>query len=112
MKQKWLIVGILAVLMLLVCVAGILAVASTREFLYSSETPFQETIEKTFTVDGPATLDLENVCGNTTVTGSAGNQVQVTAQMQSWGKDEEDARRQVEVQMTQQGNRITIRVVY
>jgi DUF4097 and DUF4098 domain-containing protein YvlB len=45
------------------------------------------------------------------VTGSDGDNVEVIARLDLWGSDEEDARRQVDVQMTQVGNRITVRVL-
>ena len=117
MKRKWWIVGVLVFLELLVC-AGILltmwvgrtALGGVR-FFYRADTHVEETVEKTFVVDGPAVLDLEADFSDVTVTGSEGDEVQVTASLSLWGSDEEDARRQVDVQMTQEGNRITVRVV-
>jgi len=117
MKRKWWIVGILVFLELLVC-GGILltlwvgrtALGGVR-FFYRADTHLEETVEETFVVDGPAVLDLEAEFGDVTVTGSKGDEVEVIARLSLWGSDEEDARQQVEVQMTQEGNRINVRVV-
>ncbi len=117
MKRKWWIVGILVILELLVC-GGILltlwagrAIFQRARFFYRADTHVEETVDKTFVVDGPAVLDLEAMAGNVTVTGGTESEVQVTARLSLWGADEEDARQQLEVKMTQEGNRIIIRVV-
>jgi len=117
MKRKWWIVGILVFLELLICVAILLTLWVGRtafegiRFFYRADTHVEETVEETFFVDGPAVLDLEAEFGDVTVTGSEGDEVEVTARLNLWGSDEEDARRQVDVQMTQEGNRINVRVV-
>jgi len=117
MKRKWWIVGILVFLELLVCGGILLTLWVGRtafggvRFFYRADTHVEETVQETFVVDGPAFLDLEAVSGNVTVTGSAGDEVEVIARLSLWGADEEDARRQVDVQMDQEGNRITVRVV-
>ena len=117
MKRKWWIVGILVFLELLVCVALSLTLWAGRtafervRFFYRADTHVEETVEETFFVDGPAVLDLEAVSGNVTVTGGTEDEVQVIARLSLWGADEEDARQQVDVQMTQEGNRINVRVV-
>jgi len=117
MKRKWWIVGILVFLELLICVAILLTLWVGRtafegiRFFYRADTHVEETVEETFFVDGPAVLDLEAEFGDVTVTGSEGDEVEVTARLNLWGSDEDDARRQVDVQMTQEGNRINVRVV-
>jgi DUF4097 and DUF4098 domain-containing protein YvlB len=117
MKRKWWIVGTLVILELLVCGGMLLALWAGRtvfqgaRFFYRADTHVEETVEKTFVVDGPAVLDLEAMAGNVTVTGGTDSEVQVTASLSLWGADEEDARQQLDLQMTQEGNRITIRVV-
>jgi DUF4097 and DUF4098 domain-containing protein YvlB len=117
MKRKWWIVGILVFVELLVCGGILLTLWVGRtafggiRFFYSADTHLEETLEKTFVVDGPAVLDLEAEFGDVTVTGSEGDEVQVIAELSLWGADEEDARRQVDVQMTQDGNRVNVRVV-
>jgi DUF4097 and DUF4098 domain-containing protein YvlB len=117
MKRKWWIVGILALLELVVCVvilmtfwAGRAAFGEVR-FFYVADTHVEETLEETFAVDGPAVVDLMADYGDVTVTGSGVDEVEVVARLSLWGADEEDARRQVDVQMSQHGNRITVRVV-
>jgi DUF4097 and DUF4098 domain-containing protein YvlB len=117
MKRKWWIVGILVLLELVVCAvilmtfwAGWDAFGEVR-FFYVADTFVEETLEETFAVDGPAVVDLTSDYGDVTVTGSEGDEVEVVARLILWGEDEEDARRQVDVQMTQRGNRIAIRVV-
>jgi DUF4097 and DUF4098 domain-containing protein YvlB len=116
MKRKWWIVGILVLLELLICGAILLALWAGRtafkkvRFFYTADTRVEETVERTFVVDGPAVLDLEADFGDVTVTGSSGDEVEVVARLRLWGADEEDARRQVDVQMIQEGNRITVRV--
>lgn len=117
MKRKRWIVGILALLELVVCVVILLTFWTGRvafegaRFFYVTDAHVEETLEETFVVDGPAILDLEADFGDVTVTGSEGVEVEVVARLSLWGADEEDARRQVDVQMTQEGNRIIIRVV-
>jgi DUF4097 and DUF4098 domain-containing protein YvlB len=117
MKRKWWIVGILVILELLVCGGMLLALWAGRtvfqgaRFFYRADTHVEETVEETFVVDGPAVLDLETMAGNVTVTGGTQSEVQVTARLSLWGADEEDARQQLDLQMAQEGNRITIRVV-
>ena len=117
MRRKWWIVGILVLLELLVCGGILLTLWTGRtafggaRFFYRADTHVEETVEETFVVDGPTVLDLETVSGNVTVIGGTGDEVQVTARLSLWGENEEDARRQAEVQMTQEGNRITVRVV-
>lgn len=117
MKRKWWIVGILVLLELLVCGGILLVLWAGRSafegvrFFYRADTHVEETLEETFLVDGPAALDLEAVAGNVTLTGGSEDEVQVIARLSLWGADEEDARQQLDVQMTQEGNRITIRVV-
>jgi len=90
--------------------AGQEAFGEVRLF-YIADTHIEETMEETFVVEGPAVLDLTNDYGDATVTSSEGDEVEIVARMNLWGADEEDARRQVDVQMTQHGNRITIRTV-
>ena len=117
MKRKWWIVAILVFLELLVCGGILLTLWLGRtafggvRFFYRADTHLEETVEETFVVDGPAVLDLEADFGHVTVTGSQGTEVQVIAELSLWGSDEEDARQQVDVQMTQDGNRINVRVV-
>ena len=107
MKRKWWIVGILVLLKLLVCGGILLTLWAGRtafggiRFFYRADTHIEETVGETFVVDGPAVLDLEAVAGNVTVTGGTEDEVQVTARLSLWGADEEDARQQVDVQMTQ-----------
>jgi DUF4097 and DUF4098 domain-containing protein YvlB len=117
MKRKWWIVGILVLVEVLVC-AGILAMAwniggtfGDVRFLYLADTCIEETIEETFEVDGPVTLDLEGVSDSAVVMGDARDRVQLTARLSACGEDEEDARQKADVQINQNGNRITIRVV-
>jgi len=117
MKRKWWIVGILVLLELLVCGGILLTMWVGRtafegvHFFYRADTHVEETVEETFVVDGPAVLDLEADFGDVTVTGSEGDEVEVIARLSLWGSDEEDARRKVDVQMSQEGNRINMRVV-
>jgi DUF4097 and DUF4098 domain-containing protein YvlB len=117
MKRKWWIIGILVFLELLVCGGIFLTMWVGRtafggiRFFYRADTHVEETVEKTFVVDGPAVLDLEVEFGDVTVMDSKGDEVEVTARLSLWGSDDEDARRQVDVQMTQEGNRINVRVV-
>jgi DUF4097 and DUF4098 domain-containing protein YvlB len=117
MKRKWWIVGILVFLELLACAGILLTMWAGRtafggiRFFYRADTHIEETVEKTFVVDGPAVLALETELGHVTVTGSEDDEVHVTARLSLWGADEEDARQQVDVQMTQEGNGINVRVV-
>lgn len=116
MKRKWLIVGILGFLQLLVC-ASIIAVvwiggkaSGDVRFFYVTDTHIVETVEETFEVDGPAILDLESPTSDVNVTIGEGDAVEITATLDLWGIDEEDARQQLDVQMRQEGNRIIVRI--
>ncbi len=124
MKRKWWIVGALVLLELLVCGGILMTMWAGRtafegvRFFYT-DIHVEEAVEESFVVDGPAILDVNNPFGDVTVTGSDGDpsagsghgEVEVTARLSLWGEDEDDARRQVDVQMTQEGNRITVHVV-
>jgi DUF4097 and DUF4098 domain-containing protein YvlB len=116
MKSKWWIVGALVFVTLLVCAGIILVLWNSRVALdnlrlfYRTDTHIEETLDETFIVDGPVTLNLESDFSSATVTGSDQEQVAVFARMNLWGSDEEDARSQLDVQLTQEGNHITIRV--
>jgi DUF4097 and DUF4098 domain-containing protein YvlB len=115
-KRKWWVVGILVFLELLVC-GGILLIlwvgrATFEEvrFFYLADVHIEETVEETFAVDGPAVLDLDADFSNVTVTGGDTDEIVVIARLNLWGSSEEDARQQVNVQMAQEGNRVTVRV--
>ncbi len=116
MRRKWWIVGGLVFLELLVC-AGIIVLAwrgrsafDGVRFFYVSDTHVEETIEETFKVDGAPILDVDVSSDDVTVTGGTEGEVEVVAHLSLWGEDEEDARQQLDVKMSQEGNRITIRV--
>lgn len=116
MKRKWLIVGVLGFLQLLVC-ASIIAVvwiggqaSGGMRFFYVTDTHIVETVEETFTVDGPAILDVEGSSCDANVMVSESDEVEITATLDLWGADEEDARQQLDVQMRQEGNRISVRI--
>ena len=115
MRRKWWIAGGLILLEVLVC-AGIVAVVwsargslSGVRFFYVTDTRIEETVEETFEVDGPATLDLESDFGDVVVLPSDGDQVEILAQLDLWGADEEDARQQIDLQMSQEGDTIIVR---
>ncbi len=117
MKTKWWIVGTLVFLSLIVCAGIIFVLWNSRialgniRLFYSTDTHIEKTLEETFIVDGPVTLNLESDFSNATVTGSDQEEVEVIARLDLWGSDEDDAHKQLDVQMTQEGNHITIRVV-
>ncbi|MCP4537555.1 MAG: DUF4097 domain-containing protein [Chloroflexi bacterium] len=114
MKRKWWIVGGLVLVELLICGIIVLTLWTGRgtfggvRFFYVTDTHVEEMVEGTFAVDGPAALSLDAEFGDVTVIGSDGDDVEVTAWLNLWGSDEQDARQQVDVQMTQEGNQITI----
>ena len=115
MKRKWLIVGILGFLQLLVC-AGIIAVVwisgqslGKARFFYVADTHVVQTVEETFAVDGPATLDV-SASSDVNVIVGAGDDVEVTATLDLWGEDEEDARQQLDVQMYQEEGRVVVSI--
>jgi DUF4097 and DUF4098 domain-containing protein YvlB len=116
MKRKWWIVGILVFSELLVCGGILLTLWAGRatfegvRFFYLADVHVEETVEKTFAVDGPAVLDLDTDFSDVTVTGGDTDEIVVIARLSLWGSNEEDARQQVDVQMTQEGNRVTVRV--
>lgn len=118
MKRKWWIVGVLAALELAVCTGIVVLLWSGRSrldrvrFFYVSDTYVEDAIEKTFSVDGPAILDVDVAADDVTVTGRTEGEIRVVAWLHLWGEDEQDAREQMEVKMTQEGNRVIIRVEY
>jgi DUF4097 and DUF4098 domain-containing protein YvlB len=116
MRRKWWIVGVLVFLELLVCASIVVLVRAGWSrfdgvrFFYASDTHVEDTIEQTFAVDGPAALDVAVFPDDVTVTGGTEGEIEVVARLSLWGEDEEDAREQVDVTMTQEGNRVTVRV--
>jgi DUF4097 and DUF4098 domain-containing protein YvlB len=116
MRRKWWIVGGLVLLELLVCGGILLTLWAGRvtfegvRLFYLTDVHVEETVEKTFAVDGPAVLDLDADFSDVTVTGGDTDEIAVIARSSLWGSSEEDARQQVDVQMTQEGNRVTVRV--
>jgi DUF4097 and DUF4098 domain-containing protein YvlB len=116
MKRKWWIVRALVFVNLLVCAGIIFVLWNSRvvfgnlRLFYRTDTHVEETLDETFVVDGPVTLNLDSDFSNVMVTGSDQEQVDVNASLDLWGSDEEDARNQLVVHMSQEGNHITIRV--
>ena len=71
-----------------------------------------ETIEKTFTLDGPAHLQLRNVSGDSRITVGADGEIGVRARKRVRGASEERAKRlleNVEIRMEQSGNEVSVR---
>ncbi|MCL4812868.1 MAG: DUF4097 family beta strand repeat protein [Vicinamibacteraceae bacterium] len=67
---------------------------------------------KTFTVSGDTTVTVGNFVGNVTVTGGPGNEVKLEIVKRAWGKDEAEAKRQLEaarVSVNQHTGRLEIR---
>jgi hypothetical protein len=116
MKRKWWTAAILVFLEILVCGGILLTVWGSQTALgmvrlfYKADTHVEEVMEETFPVGRKAVLDVENRFGDVTVTGGEGSEVEIVAYLDLWGTDEEDARRQVDVNMTREGNRVNIRV--
>ena len=115
MRLKWLIVIPLLFLELLVCGAIVLALwggLSANGLSHWGSVTVEETQEWTFTTAGPPSLDAQTVAGDIRVTGTGGDEVQVVAHLRTWGWSQEQARRQLRVEATQDGDQITVRVIH
>ncbi len=69
--------------------------------------------EQSFSVSTPAVLDVDNAFGDITVTGGTGSQVVVTAHKTAWGATQADAEaalKDIQVVITQEGGKVTVRV--
>lgn len=73
---------------------------------------YSETVERTFTVDGPARLQLRNVSGLSRLTVGADGEIRVSARKRVRGASEDRAKRlleNVEIRMEQSGNDVSVR---
>lgn len=74
-----------------------------------------ERFSRTVRIGREGTLDLANVAGAIVITGGGGNDVVIDAVKRTRNPNEEDARnrlREVEIQVTENSNRVEVRTVY
>jgi len=125
MKLKWIIIPILLLAELGLCAAivavswgGIARIQTTgvrwplRMFQLNTVSAEADE-EQHFTVDGSATLNVENSNGKITVTGGAGDTIDISAHKTAWGANQADADEALatlKVTATQKGNVFTIQV--
>jgi len=122
-RSKWIVAGILILVLGVLCV-GILAITwfalgpSVSGGLNIGDVNLatvsaKATEQKSFTVSGQATLDLDTTFGDVRVTGGEGDQIRVTADKKAWGRNQAEAEKALQdlvVTMTQDGSMVTVRV--
>jgi DUF4097 and DUF4098 domain-containing protein YvlB len=129
MKSKWITVVIVLLALLAVCAAivaigaifflapirvGGIQLGSTQILNVTAEA----TEQQSFQVEGPAALDLENVFGDVQITAATDEtqkEIQVTAHKVAWGSNQgaaEAALEELKVIMTQEGDRLTVKVEF
>ncbi len=127
MKNKWAVVLILIVALVVVCVAiaviGALMFVPIRSRTVriidnqpSLNVAAQAVEEHTFTVSGQTILNLTNYAGDIHIqadNSGVKSEIQVSAQKQAWGTDQNTADAALEklkIEMSQDGNNVTIQV--
>jgi DUF4097 and DUF4098 domain-containing protein YvlB len=123
MRAKWLIVAGLILAEVGVCAAiGLVSWGGLRwardtglrfELVADDRVSAEAVEEQRFSVTGPATLNLDNLVGSVTITGSAGSEIVVVAHKTAWGRDQaqaEAALAAITVGLAQTGDRLTITV--
>lgn len=123
MKSKWLIAGILIVVLVGLCAASLfagwqglqMAQASGLRFrgLGANTVKAQATEEKTLTVSGPVILTVENDFGNVSVQSGTDGQVAIQAEKTVWGNSDADAQaalKELQVIIEQDGNTVHLSV--
>ena len=121
MQRKWLVASVLFLAEL--AVLGGIIVASRNGLSWQSvfglrfgdfaSISAQSDDNQSFSVSGPAALDLSDQTGAITVTGGSGSQIMVQAHKAAWGADQAGAATALaalKVTMTQVGNVVTIKV--
>jgi DUF4097 and DUF4098 domain-containing protein YvlB len=120
MRNKWIIVSILIVVLLLLCGASLFAVwqgfrmAQTGGFSLSvqrNQVKVEGMEEKTLQVNGPVNLTLNNDYGDVSVTSGTDGQVYIKAEKTGWGPNEAQAQKaldSLEINIEQNGNNIQI----
>ncbi len=121
MQKKWLIAAILIVCLLGICGLTVLIVASTYRYISASGVHLSLQIQdisaeadenRSFNVESPAVLIVENPNGQTTIIGGE-SQIAVQAHKTAWGPDKETAEQALsdfQVEMTQDGNTVRVTV--
>jgi DUF4097 and DUF4098 domain-containing protein YvlB len=120
MRNKWIIVSILIVVLLLLCGASLFAiwqgfrVAKAGGFslnIQNNQVKVEDIEEKTLQVSGPVNLTLNNDYGDVSVTSGSDGQVYIKAEKTGWGPNEAQAQKaldSLEVNIEQNGNNIQI----
>jgi DUF4097 and DUF4098 domain-containing protein YvlB len=127
MRTKWIVAIILGLALLALCAAiATIGIFTLNAFsirrvslgpiniAQPANISARTTEEKSFTVQAPATLVLNNAMGDIDVKAVEGShQIQVTAQKTAWGVDQnaaDTALQNLKVTMEQQDNQVTIKV--
>jgi DUF4097 and DUF4098 domain-containing protein YvlB len=106
--------ALLCLLILASLAATQLGVSSSARVFYWADTHAQEAIEERFTVDGPASLELDNLRGEVQVIAGEGNEYTIKAVKEVWGQGQEDAQvrlQQLQVAITRSGGRVSVQVI-
>lgn len=123
MKLKWIIIPILILAELGLCAAivaaswsgiGRIQATGLRWRMFQLNTVSAEADEEQhFTVEGAATLEVKNSNGKITVTGGAGDTIDISAHKMAWGASQADAEAALatlKVTATRQGDVITVQI--
>jgi DUF4097 and DUF4098 domain-containing protein YvlB len=123
MKNKWLIAGILILILLLLFTAIIslswqgleqIGQGGVRYRAFSNDVVSAEADEDLrFPVNGPANLDIRNDIGNITVTVGSDDEIVIKTHKTAWGSNQANAETALEnlkVTANQEDNSVTVRV--
>ena len=122
-NRKWLIAGILILAELTLCgaIVGLswLGIAQAQagnvswRFFSVDATSAEADEEQRLAVDGPATLSIENPNGNIVITGGEGDEIVIQAHKTAWGPNQAEAEAalaRLKLNISQNGNQVTVRV--
>jgi len=118
-NRKWIIVGALVVVEVLICVATVALLAASgftlprARFFYVADSRAEETFEERFAADGPAALDLSNTYGDVQIGATEGDQFAIKAVKEAWGQNQREAEAKLqalEVKMTMDRGTLRIEV--
>ncbi len=123
MKSKWIIASILILVLIALCGASLFAVwtglnmvqtSGVRIRMFQTDAVKAEAVEEqTLSVEGPASLTLNNDFGDVDVESGADGQIYIKAEKTAWGSNDADARRalsELKVIVEQRGDEVSVSV--
>ena len=118
--KKRLVLAALISVEVLICALILVSLAVTQtggssaRLFYWADTHAAESIEERFSVDGPASLELDNLGGDVEIVAGEGDEYVIQAVKEVWGQGQEDAQarlQELQVVFTHSGGRVTVQVL-